>query len=440
MTIKLLSQWGVQPAGTLYSTDAVTEAAMIAAGQATATLTGGFVWVPPGSSAPARGSSVYLDASTGLPVDQRGMFLLSSTPMFPYQMRKVRKALANVRAGLANMRIACCGDSTTAGVRSNGSTDWVGNKAISYPTLLGAALHAMDSRLVANLGSVTSDNGTLGHGGTIPSYDPRVVSGANYTAGTLPAPGGVMITNIAGSLGAAAAETFTLTPSDSFDSVDVYWYRSPSVGTFTIDCGAGVLATCAAGTSGVQKTTVSKAAASGVVNIIRTVLGSVLIIGIDTYLSTQKAVQIYNMGFSGGKTTDWAANTQPYDVLKVLPLYTPDLILLQLGLNNAKLGTTSTYSDMVTTIQSMQVYADVAVLLPTPTAVSYTSAASQALVAGDVTAAALATGVPLLNIRNRWGDWVAANGSGYMSTDTIHPQQLGYQDEVEMLASFLLSN
>jgi hypothetical protein len=50
MTVKLLGPWGLQPAGTLYTTDATTEAAMVAAKVATADLTGGVVYVPPGGA------------------------------------------------------------------------------------------------------------------------------------------------------------------------------------------------------------------------------------------------------------------------------------------------------------------------------------------------------------------------------------------------------
>jgi hypothetical protein len=57
MTVKLLGPWGPQPAGTLYTTDATTEAAMVAAKVATADLTGGVVYVPPGGATAAAGSS-----------------------------------------------------------------------------------------------------------------------------------------------------------------------------------------------------------------------------------------------------------------------------------------------------------------------------------------------------------------------------------------------
>jgi hypothetical protein len=45
MTVKLLSIWGRQPAGTFFAADVATEAAMIAAKVATATLTGGVPWL-----------------------------------------------------------------------------------------------------------------------------------------------------------------------------------------------------------------------------------------------------------------------------------------------------------------------------------------------------------------------------------------------------------
>ena len=51
MTVALLAKWGGQPPGTLYTTDATTEAAMVTAKVATATLTGAVAWVPPGNSA-----------------------------------------------------------------------------------------------------------------------------------------------------------------------------------------------------------------------------------------------------------------------------------------------------------------------------------------------------------------------------------------------------
>jgi peptidoglycan/xylan/chitin deacetylase (PgdA/CDA1 family) len=66
MTVALLSKWGDQPPGTLYTTDSATEAAMITAKVATATLTGATAWVKPGNS-PGAGAPVTsnIDTVTG---------------------------------------------------------------------------------------------------------------------------------------------------------------------------------------------------------------------------------------------------------------------------------------------------------------------------------------------------------------------------------------
>lgn len=72
MTVALLAQWGEQPAGTLYESDATTEAAMIAAKVATANLAGAIVWVPNvGTPAPPSGS--------GQGVRDWTMFLMQSS-------------------------------------------------------------------------------------------------------------------------------------------------------------------------------------------------------------------------------------------------------------------------------------------------------------------------------------------------------------------------
>ena len=63
MTIKILGQWGDIPANSIITLDTVTENALIASGQATATLTGGVVWTPPGNSQPAWPSSLNLMSS-----------------------------------------------------------------------------------------------------------------------------------------------------------------------------------------------------------------------------------------------------------------------------------------------------------------------------------------------------------------------------------------
>lgn len=68
MTVKLLSAWGNQPPGTLYTSDANTEAAMIAAKVATATLAGAGPWTSPGAPPNVGQSSPIILAQSVIPM------------------------------------------------------------------------------------------------------------------------------------------------------------------------------------------------------------------------------------------------------------------------------------------------------------------------------------------------------------------------------------
>lgn len=82
MTVKLLGAWGPQPANTRYTTDSVTEAAMIAANVATANLTGSIEWVPAGNSpglgaAPTLGDDLF-GGTSSLVVPNGGRLALTT--------------------------------------------------------------------------------------------------------------------------------------------------------------------------------------------------------------------------------------------------------------------------------------------------------------------------------------------------------------------------
>ena len=372
------------------------------------------------------------------------------TTLAPYALRKTQRGLARVRAGLANMTIACVSDSTGAGQYADGTNAWAGAKARSWPTALAAILTT--AGYPGSIASVTSDNSTLGHGGTIPSFDSRVTSGANYIAGTLNTAGGQIIMNTAGSLGNAAAETFSFSPGTSFDTVEVYWYRSASVGTFTIDCGGSALATCStSGGSGgtttpgttnqVNKTVVTKTAGADPINIIRTVLGSVIITGIVAYLSTTKCVNMLNMGWSGSRTTQWNDSSGDYSPLNALLDYSPDLTIIGLGINDSILGNseatvTAALNALVTAALTT---GDVLLLNHTWVDTTVASAANQAAVYAAVAAVSRANQVPVLDLQSRWSSYATAAALGYIHSDKTHPLQAGYQDMAHAIAGVILS-
>jgi len=388
-----------------------------------------------GLGMPLPGTNTYVAAINTLPT-------LSS----PYKLRKTQAALARVRAGIANMTVCCVGDSIEAGVSSQGNTSggtiWTNAKATAWPTLLATLLN--NAGLKASIDNVTSDNLTNTHLGTVPAYDPRVALGANWSYQALPVPGGFPIAAVAGSLGAAAAETLAFTPAGAFTSVDVYWYRSGSVGTFTIDIGGGVLGTQAAGANGVVKTTITGMAdTTHTLNLIRTVLGSVLILGIVCYRSTAKSVNILNMGGSGMTSTQWNDSTGLYSPVPALGAYAPDLTIIKLGTNDwsnvNSFSAATTAANLTALVTKAQQTGDALLVVPPPSITSYASAANQATTISAIYAVGAAMSVPILDLTTRWDSYTVSNALGYFCTDGIHPIQIGQQDYAGAVAQIMLS-
>jgi lysophospholipase L1-like esterase len=359
-------------------------------------------------------------------------------------MRKTRAALANVRAGVSNMKIACVGDSVTAGVGAqNGAgaaAQWVGAKALSWPTYLASMLNAAGT--AASIDSVISDNSTVQHSGTVPSFDPRVTLGANWTISALNTAGGQMMGNSVGSLGAAAAETMTFTPANAFTDVDIYWYRHTSGGTWTADIGGGVLATMASGALGLQKTTITGLSnTTHTLNLIRTVLGNVYLLGVVCYNTNTKSVNLLNMGWSGARSTTWSPAVTLYDPMPTLGFYAPDLTIICLGINDwgNTLTAATTEAALTTIIAKARETGDVLLVTPPPSITSFATAANQLVTLTAIRSIASTLGVPLLEVNAQWIDYTTANIGVYYNTDGIHPFKSGQYDIANAISKFLLS-
>ena len=374
-----------------------------------------------------------------------------------YPMRKVRKGLASVRSNISNMTIACAGDSETAGNYANGSTVWVANKPRCYPTLMATILQNLGVN--TNVDSVISDNSSIGHTSTVQAFDPKMVVGANWGVATgANTAGGQWIQNIAGTLsGTAADEKMTFTPAAAFDTVEIYWYRSGSVGTMTIDTGGAALTTLSTtgstagtttpGTTGFVNKTVLTGTSGSVINIIRTVVGSTIIAGINTYLSTKKTVNVLNMGWSGARcsTTYWTGTTGNYNPLATLSAYAPDLTIIMLGVNDAVDGTSQAAFAAQLTVLANQALTtgDVLLVIPPPTDPTGTPVAT--LVAQTAIVAAYyqvgaALGLNIIDLNARWVSYAVSNAVGFYYTDKVHPVQIGYQDIASTIANAILLN
>lgn len=352
----------------------------------------------------------------------------------PATLPKWRKALAKARLGDANATIACIGDSTTMaqGGGTSGTNNLSGARARSWPRILASILTS--SSLPFEETAVWGD-GAIGASYSSVGYDPRMAIGAGW------APSG-------GSLGGGywknttTQNALTFTPTQAFNTIDVWFIQIGGNATFTVDIGGAALATInSSGTNNLVKQTVSTgaSAATGSINIKRTSTGAeqCLIMGIDAYDNSRKSVRVWNMGVAGSKVGDWTPQNVPWDRGASLGLTTPDLGIINLGINDWR-DTNNTDTASFTTsyqnvIDRVRQSGDVIMVVPVPSSTTSAAAANQARIAQAIRDLAAANNCPLIDLTDRIGDYNAANTLG-LYYDSLHPTGLGYADVGQAIA------
>jgi lysophospholipase L1-like esterase len=359
----------------------------------------------------------------------------------PFYLKRLRTGLAKVMSGSGNLRIACFGDSTTSGSYADGVNVFANNKINSYPSFLSKIF--IKNGLPSTQASMFGDASAKAHSSNIYSYDPRFVGGISWTNGAAGpgTAGGSILYSVATALGTTADETLVFTPAEAWDTCDLYYLGGTTLGTFTLDTGGAVLATCHATLGTIQKVTINKGAPSvGPLNIIRTVQGSnVCAIGaIRCYNSTVSEVEVWNVGAAGITTGGSALNANSYDPVYVMKTYAPDVVIINLGINDVitSVNAQVTYDNLVSIITNLKTVSDVVINIPNPQATTYDAAFNKLRIA--IQNAALFCGINLsVDIDGIWG--TVALSSAYMYSDNIHPIKTGYYDIASLNANFLLS-
>jgi len=372
-----------------------------------------------------------------------GSVAVGGEPKYP--MPKTRRMMARVTSGQGHGNILCVGDSTTAGQYANNSASNLGlTNARNLCKPAGLSSHLARAGINVNFGGRCGDAASFQVGSTLSVYDTGVALGASYTGGNFSTVGGNAIYAASTTaLGLTAAETATITPVDSFDTVDVYWLRLGTGGTFTIDCGGAVLATCSPGVTSLQKTTVNKTAGTGVVNFIRTATGSggngIYICSVVPYLSTKKCINILPAGACGFTSQGWISGGQPASPLQMLPSFGQDLTIINLGLNDANSSFTyaQTYANLLALGTAAKTVGDVLFEVPNDVGVSYSVRLPTQVQAILDVAEALQANV--ISIQDRQGTFSEANALGYMYTDQTHQLQIGYWDTAKAESNLLLN-
>ncbi len=347
--------------------------------------------------------------------------VINANPQF---LMKWRKALANVRMGVSNATVICIGDSTTHG-------------SYSDATLAGFWSQSMPARLawsLVQLGIPAGNDSRMGDGnsvgnGTFATYDPRCTLGAGWGVNGTPAPGAYWWNN------ATTANPFVFTPTNTFDSADLYYIRFVGGGTLTFDIdGAGTITLNTNGAFNTLKSTLNKGSPGSAVNLIRTA-GSCFFSTVVAYTQASAQVNVINGGWISGTTNDYATIAAIADTHN----FTPDLTIIELGINDmhAPVAQSTISANLQTIINVGLQTGDVLLVSPHPVVTSWVAQGVQNACVGGYQSLALLNNLWLVDLTARFKDEATMLADGFIYTDGVHPLRTGYDDEAAFLASLL---
>lgn len=191
MTVKLLAQWGDQPPGTLYvGATTGTETAMIAAGQATADLSGAVVWVPPGNSPSSNDTSALLISTFPVGIAPTGSVAANGALTLGTALNAVYSGgiflylpAGAAYAGSAAGLYYCVMSSTTVGVVYNNIAAGVPERPATLTSIVAAGPGAYTAPTAVNITLITAPEIAAGRFGVEGGLKAEVIGSNNNSVG-----------------------------------------------------------------------------------------------------------------------------------------------------------------------------------------------------------------------------------------------------------------
>jgi lysophospholipase L1-like esterase len=359
----------------------------------------------------------------------------------PANLAVWRAARVAFLAGGARPKVACVGDSKTAGIGADGISpaDGVGARPLSWPAKLATELTAR--------GLPAVDNAALGlHGfGSIANlltYDTRLTGFSGYSRNTTSSAfglGGFPV--FTSTVGAAAS----FQPVNVIDHFDVYTIgkSGDAVWTLTQDADPTVLATVDGNVaSQLVKTTVAVNRGLTKLNFqkLSGTNGNSLY-GIVGWDSVSPAVEVSNLGVASSTSANWQEATFGYGSFRALATYAPKLTILGLCTND--LGTSVAVATWSANEQALITQAklsgDVILVFPSHGNTSSVGTDSErAAYRAQMLSLAVANGCVMVDFDQLLGGPAAAEAAGYFA-DHLHETAAAYAIEARALAQLLMS-
>lgn len=332
--------------------------------------------------------------------------------LYPSSLAKFQRAMARYEAGLGDVTIVDVGDSTSAG------RDTI---AVANTQVPNAPMARLAQILRREGYEASADEWWMQRAITTTDdlSDSRITKTGAWA-------------HSARCWFANGAGTLSFTPISAVDTWDIYWVRSGSGSSFTINIGGGsTLATVdTSGSSSVQKTTVSGSLATSALNLVWAA-GTVYIVGVVARKSTAKRLRCINFGVSGAVVADINDTTNPWSRRNVLiSQIVPDLAIANLAINNWRNSDpVSTFAVTYAALVDALLAGGSSVLVRIPFFDSVISGLSQQQqdYVDAMTKIAMDRNLPIIDMRRRWVSYDAANALGYYS-DTVHATATGYTD------------
>lgn len=340
-------------------------------------------------------------------------------------------AVARVRAGTGSAKVLCIGDSTTAGLGSAGS--FVAER--SWPSSLAVNLN----RTVAK----TSYGLAIPPSSTSASSDSRWVLGVGWGHTTLDGVGlGGKKTAYQGAPSVGALEF--LDPRIGSNRYDIYYATSSTGGTFTAQVGAAspTVVPTASPTAGIAKVTVSgvSVSSSTPLKITNTgASGQVYIIAVDPYVAGDNRISVANAGASGSGSITWLqqnSGNDRWNAVAFLPVYQPDLTIIDLGINDSPDQTVNDYITRIGVLVVAARAAGSAVLMKTMIPSQLADKRAREAEYAYALRTQLSPRPAVLDLFSHYGTWERNNARGWMA-DPLHGTDGMYADEGALVAQTL---
>jgi lysophospholipase L1-like esterase len=331
-------------------------------------------------------------------------------------------------AGARNVIMQAVGDSLTAGQSAGIGTAQAIN---SVPAKLAVALSGVG--IVSASSNGWADRGSWGLAQTIANFlggDGRFGATAGMALGSSKTPGG-------NAFNATAAGTLTFTAQANGDTCEFFW-RDGAAGrnvTWQVDGGAAT-AINSSGVTQLVKTTIPLGAVGAHTITINWSLGSVTPIAFNVFDSTRKEISVWNFGVCGITSAGLLDNTDA-SISRLAcisnALTKPDAVILNVGTNDwrTSVSVIAFQANLVTLVQAYQaVGATIILRVPAFDPSATGNAAIQQQYIDAMYSVAVAFGLPIVNVRLRWGSNAAAVAAGFQNPGDVHPTPAGNADEV----------